>query len=463
MNRILLYFTSPFSSDGLYEQEQVKTLVIASLVTIPSMALSLALHMLDSKPFPVIFADLLFFSAGLAALYLVKKKRVSAAGNIFIFSVLILIIAHNLVTDYLYEEDLSYYRLLETAIMFTLVSLSAALILQKQRTLMMIAIIGELCILTHYLIVVNKTGIDPMASRPFTMLVGYMLVYFTIFITLRRLLRTYENLLATADKESKKVKVYNQELEKRVQERTRKLEQQNQELKKVNSELDRFVYSASHDLRAPLTSVLGLINLAYLEEDPQQIRQYLELQEKSIRKLDAFIQDIVDISKNTRTEVRRDTVFFQKLVHEIFDQYSFMDNSKLISKHINIEQQRPFCTDKPRISIVLNNLLSNAIRYATPLHKEACIKVSGKVDEQMAVLEIEDNGRGIASEHIERIFEMFFRTDNDTQGSGLGLYIVRETLDKLGGHISVSSTLGKGTIFTVKIPSEVPCHSLSTT
>jgi signal transduction histidine kinase len=80
---------------------------------------------------------------------------------------------------------------------------------------------------------------------------------------------------------------------------------------------------------------------------------------------------------------------------------------------------------------------------------------------QHAAITIEDNGQGIAEEHLDKIFEMFFRVRQNGTGSGLGLYIVRETLDKLGGDISVSSTLGKGTIFTVKIPSEVPCHSFT--
>lgn len=139
-----------------------------------------------------------------------------------------------------------------------------------------------------------------------------------------------------------------------------------------------------------------------------------------------------------------------------------MDNSPLIRKYVEIKQEGPLCTDEHRISIVLNNLISNAIRYAMPDHKQSFIRVSGEISEHVAILKIEDNGRGIADEYIDKIFEMFFRADNITPGSGLGLYIVKETLEKLGRKISVSATIGKGTIFTIKIPSEVPCHSLST-
>jgi len=225
--------------------------------------------------------------------------------------------------------------------------------------------------------------------------------------------------------------------------------------------LDRFVYSASHDLRAPLTSLLGLIQLTKMEDDPEQIKKFLSLQEKSIYKLDNFIQDIVNVSKNVRTEVRQDEIDFHKLIEGIFDQLDYMDHARQINKKIELQQQSSFFSDQYRMSIILNNLLSNAIRYAVPHRKNAYINVRVEIKQGEALLKIEDNGRGIADEHLEKIFEMFFRTDNDNAGSGLGLYIVKETLDKLGGQITVSSTLGKGTTFTIKIPSEVPCHSLS--
>jgi len=464
MRQLLGYFTLPYSNDPLNQQERAKTAAVFALLVIPSMLISLSLHIFDNMPAIVLLADAVFILASIVTLYFLRQKRLIWATYIFVLSFIFMIVCHNLVTDYLYESNLSYYRILETTIMFVFIMLSVSLMLQEGRLLLLSAFIGEMCIFAHYLIVVTKTDLNPFDSRPLSVLIAYAIMFLLLYVVTTRILKLHEKLLSTSEQKSEKIKNYNSELEKRVQERTGILERQNKELKKVNSELDRFVYSASHDLRAPLTSVLGLINLVRATTDRQQVDYYLGLQEQSIRRLDTFIHDIVNISRNSRTEIRRDEVHFGQLALSIFEQYSFMENAQLISKSVEIIQKDPFYTDEPRIKIILSNLFSNAIRYATPQRKKSFIRVSGEVSEQAAVLKIEDNGRGIASEHMSRIFEMFFRTDsNNKSGSGLGLYIVRETLDKLGGQISVDSALGKGTVFTLKIPSEVPCHSLSTT
>src|SRR5688500_16243322 len=93
------------------------------------------------------------------------------------------------------------------------------------------------------------------------------------------------------------------------------LSTKNAELEKINAELDRFVYSASHELRAPLTSVLGLINLAELNLSPENKREYLEMMRTSINKLDSFIQDIIRYSKNSRLELEREKINFSNIIH----------------------------------------------------------------------------------------------------------------------------------------------------
>ncbi|MFP4504659.1 MAG: PAS domain-containing sensor histidine kinase [Cyclobacteriaceae bacterium] len=236
---------------------------------------------------------------------------------------------------------------------------------------------------------------------------------------------------------------------------------QNDELRKVNSELDRFVYSVSHDLRAPLASVLGLINIARNETDIKQQLHYLDLQEKSIHKLDNFIREIIDLSKNSRLEISREEIDFQQLVNDLYDAQYYDAAASEVHKLFRIEQRAPFYSDYRRLYVAMNNLVSNSLRYANLRQEEPFVRIDIQVDHSQAVISVEDNGLGIAAEQMPHIFKMFYRANEHKTGSGLGLYIVQETLDKLGGEISVSSTLGKGTIFTVKIPSEVPCHSLS--
>ena len=463
MDRLIHRFTEQFSQDTLFRQEKARTIVTSVFIAIPSILIAIVLHIVDQKQFPVLFADIFFLIASFFALQAVRKRKLTLAGNTIIFSLIFLIIMHNIVTDYFYADDLTYYRILETTLLYVLISLSIPLFMQRSSLIAVVTLLGVGCIVTQYFIIASKTGLSPWETHPLSILVAYIILFLVINKVAYQMQKIFVRLLNTAEAESSKVARYNQELESMVLERTQTLELQNHELKKVNSELDRFVYSASHDLRAPLTSVLGLIQVAKMEDDVEQVKYYLGLQEKSINKLDRFIQDIVNVSKNARIEIRQDEINFREIIEGILDQLDYMQQSELIEKQVEIQQDIPFYSDQYRLGIILNNLLSNAIRYASPHRRTSFIRVHVVVNADEAILEIEDNGRGIAEDHLEKIFDMFFRANQDSMGSGLGLYIVKETLEKLGGQISVSSTLGKGTIFTAKIPSEVPCHSLSTT
>jgi signal transduction histidine kinase len=461
MEQFIHNFVNHLDEHSLYRREKARNIALVAMTAYPSMIMAIIIHIADQMPVHFIFADGICLVTASLALISVRKRRLNLAGSFTVFGLFSLVIIHNLVTDYVYETELTYYRILETTLLLTLISIIIPLFMQHGRLILIVSLLGSLCIFLHYFIITSKTGTNPWDTRPLSILIAYFVTYLIINVIAHQILKVFMRLLKAAEDESDKVKQYNRELEKMVQERTSSLEAQNRELKKVNSELDRFVYSASHDLRAPLTSLLGLIQLARVENNLENIRNYLDLQEKSIHKLDNFIQDIVNISKNTRTEIRQDEINFRELVEDILDQLDYMDHTRLVEKSIEIAQEAPFYSDQYRLGIVFNNLLSNAIRYAAPHRKNAYIKVHVEVSQNEALLNIEDNGRGIAEEHLEKIFEMFFRTDNDNVGSGLGLYIVKETLDKLGGQITVGSTLGKGTIFMIKIPSEVPCHSLS--
>ncbi|HET8858676.1 PAS domain-containing sensor histidine kinase [Marivirga sp.] len=231
-----------------------------------------------------------------------------------------------------------------------------------------------------------------------------------------------------------------------------KLQNQNSELKKLNTELDSFVYSASHDLKAPLSSVKGLINLAKNETSREKLADYLDLVDKSINKLDNFIKDIVDLSRNARQEVQSELIDFNEILTDTLDNYHYLENYDKIKKHIKIEDDIPFYSDKRRLKVIFNNLISNAIRYFNPYSDNPFVKINVKTDSKRAVIKIADNGLGIQSQYLEKIFEMFFRASNNSKGTGIGLYIVKETIQKIKGQINVESELEKGTIFTVIIP-----------
>ncbi|TAF63862.1 MAG: PAS domain S-box protein [Cytophagales bacterium] len=160
---------------------------------------------------------------------------------------------------------------------------------------------------------------------------------------------------------------------KQVEERLRKsqlqLKSKNDELKKINKELDNFVYSTGHDLKAPLTSVLGLINVMRLDMPELKENMYLAMMEKSVHKLEQFIREILDYSKNSRLQVQRERIDFQKMVNDIFHELQFMGNAEHIHKKISIEAECDFYSDEKRLMMIFNNLLSNAVRYHN-LHRE---------------------------------------------------------------------------------------------
>ncbi len=231
------------------------------------------------------------------------------------------------------------------------------------------------------------------------------------------------------------------------------LVESNQHLTKANQELDRFVYSASHDLRAPLTSILGLISLAETEEGVEQVQDYLQLMKNSAHRLDNFIKDLIYFSRNARMEVTAEPVDFKELINGIFEQYQFMDHEVPVKTSLEINQHCTFFSDQSRLNIALGNIISNAMKYRMERSDaESFVEVKVEVNQKEAVVWVEDNGIGIPDSHQAKIFEMFYRADDHKPGSGLGLYIVKETVEKLQGSVEVHSEHGQGTKFTLRLP-----------
>lgn len=226
----------------------------------------------------------------------------------------------------------------------------------------------------------------------------------------------------------------------------------NEDLLKINAELDRFVYSASHDLRAPISSLLGLIEVARLEKDIDNMTKLLDMQKKSLLRLDQFIKDIVDHSRNTRLKVEPESINFTNLVNATFEQLMFMDNVSRIERSVEIDQEVPFFTAATRVEIVLKNLISNAVKYADLRKTNPYLQVKVKCTGESAEIRIKDNGEGIPEEAKPKIFDMFYRASANGTGSGLGLYIVKEAVQKIGGTIQVDSEFGNGSEFVVHIP-----------
>lgn len=233
---------------------------------------------------------------------------------------------------------------------------------------------------------------------------------------------------------------------------------QNQELTKVNAELDRFVYSVSHNIRAPLMSVLGLLNLArhdLISSNTDQYDNYFSMMEGSIYRLDDTLKEIIDYSRNSRTEIKRELLDLRELVEESFQNLIYVKGADAIEKKIILEGSPLVYSDRLRLSVVLNNLLSNAIKYRDVEKSINYITVRLQTHHHLYIT-ISDNGIGIRPEYLMRIFDMFFRATEKSDGSGLGLYIVKETIEKMEGTIAIHSELGVETTFSLTLPALRP-------
>jgi len=249
-------------------------------------------------------------------------------------------------------------------------------------------------------------------------------------------------------------------IQQRKDENTRKeqeqiLRRQNEELKKLNQELDLFVYSTSHNLRAPLRSVLGLLNLSKHElvlKNVESLSRYFTMMESSIGQLDNTLTLILEYSRSSRLENDVEEINFKKILQSIFISLKYINGPRAISRIITVHRGPPFFCNKMRLGMVLLNLVSNAIKYYDPLKEDPYLKMEVFLEPEQARITMEDNGIGIAGELQPRVFDMFYRATEKSDGSGLGLYIVKETVERMKGTILLHSEKGIGTTFTISIP-----------
>jgi len=227
-----------------------------------------------------------------------------------------------------------------------------------------------------------------------------------------------------------------------------------EELKIRNTELDNFVYKVSHDLRAPLSSILGLVNLSRLPGNTDNPMDYIDIIGEKVQALDHFIGDVLSHSKNLKMEVNIGKVDLKNIIDQTFKDLGYLEGAREINKSVKIEGI-DFFSDQWRISEIFRNLISNAIKYRQHLTDSSEINIRVHVDHLRADISFADNGIGIDESNLTKIFEMFYRATEQSDGSGIGLYIVKNAVDKLGGQITVSSRVGEGTRFNLLLPNRV--------
>jgi signal transduction histidine kinase len=255
-----------------------------------------------------------------------------------------------------------------------------------------------------------------------------------------------------------------EKLERKVEERTLQLSQANKELQETletnklqtriiedkNAELDAFFYRISHDLRGPISSMLGLSFLAKREVRDEQALTFIEKQSQQVERLDSIINGLIKLTKLNDIDLQKEKIDFDKLIDECITSFSSASNFNNLTFRKEIQAGIAFNSEWTLLNAILQNLIENAIKYAR--QENPYVKISVRSQSDGIDIEVEDNGQGIPTEHQTKIFQMFYRASQSANGTGLGLYILKRSVDRLGGTITIKSEVGVGSTFTVKLP-----------
>lgn len=230
------------------------------------------------------------------------------------------------------------------------------------------------------------------------------------------------------------------------------LDQKSAELADLNVDLSQFAYSASHDLKAPLSTIVGLMNVCIedlddnnLDEVRENFAKIMEIAKRSTEK----VESVLEIARAAGKKITAEPVNIETEINNIWMDLAGAENH--IQLKLVLTHKDPIMLERATFGVILENLISNAVRYSDKDKKSSYIKINSHLDDKGLQIVVSDNGIGIPEENLDHVFQMFRRLD-ERSGDGLGLALVKKQLDRLGGSIGVNSTVGKGTEFTITMP-----------
>lgn len=217
-------------------------------------------------------------------------------------------------------------------------------------------------------------------------------------------------------------------------------------------DMNTFIYRVSHDLRSPLASVIGLVNVATREVQEKKTLPYLTMIGESTARLDRILQELIDITVITQGRIKNRPVCLRSEVSQVFASLSQVPNHSRITFDVGINLSSPLVTDRSLLISILQNLISNSIKYADLTKSRQLLTVTAERVNGRICIKVTDNGTGIPASAHSEVFSMFHRAHESSNGTGLGLFIARSAVEKLGGEISFQSKEGEGTTFTFFLP-----------
>jgi signal transduction histidine kinase len=222
-------------------------------------------------------------------------------------------------------------------------------------------------------------------------------------------------------------------------------------IEKKNAELDSFFYRVSHDLKGPISSLLGLHNLVKLEIKDLQAQQYFEMYQSQIMRINNIVMDLINITRMNNTASNLVKIDFDLLLDECIGAYHYLHNYNSIRFIKEVDPNIEFYSEWAIVNTILQNLIENAIKYSNPENNPFVKAVISQEETQLKIV-VEDNGVGIAPDYQAKIFDMFFRANDHIDGTGLGLYILKRAVERLQGEVRFHSEVYVGSSFTIILP-----------
>ena len=270
-------------------------------------------------------------------------------------------------------------------------------------------------------------------------LIGLGILFLLIFAITTRLRATQKKLTKLVAKKVKEIESHKQELLTI-----------NRSLIDTNEELDTFLYRSSHDLISPVKSIKGLLNLMRMSKEDQNT--YINLMEDRVSRLEQILLEINSYVKNVKNDPVTSRFDLSASVKEAWSSLEFIEGADKIECAIDIEKGLTLDCDHERLKMVIGNLLANSIKYHNKNRPDPFIRFIGKRENEFVRIIVEDNGQGIKEEHLSRLFDMFYRANENSNGTGLGLFLVKKNVLRMNGTIHIESIYTEGTKVEITLP-----------
>ena len=220
----------------------------------------------------------------------------------------------------------------------------------------------------------------------------------------------------------------------------------------VNNLLERFIYSCSHELKSPIASMQGLLDIIKYHPLHSETSTCLSMMSVCVERMTNLMHSLEEYMNNEKQEIFLERAGGEATINRVLDQFQASLDKQQIKVKTVIHQSSPWVIDVKRVNLVLSTLVSNAVAFQDPDKKEKTLLIRLNVAKTKSVLEVSDNGIGIPLERQDKIFDLFYRGHDHSQGSGLGLFLVKKIVSKMDAKVTVKSSERIGTSFKIATP-----------